>query len=94
MVSKDRIEDYIDKTERAINKIEETAPRESHLREIADDFLEMAVSYYSDAKYFFEEGKLDDAFACINYAHGWLDAGARLGLYDTAGDHDLFTLAD
>jgi hypothetical protein len=32
------------------------------------------------------------AFAALNYAHGWLDAGARLGLFDVGKDNVLFTV--
>lgn len=52
----------------------------------------MAESYYADAKHFYEKGKYVDAFACVNYAHGWLDAGVRFGIFDGGGDDKLFTL--
>ena len=39
-----------------------------------------------------EKGDLVNAFAALNYAHGWLDAGARLGLFDVDGDNVLFTV--
>lgn len=54
----------------------------------------MARAYQADAEYFLQKGDLTNAFAAVNYAHGWLDAGARLGLFDTGGDDRLFTLAD
>jgi len=60
----------------------------------ARDFLSMAESYYSDAKHFAE--KKNDyvlAFAALNYAHGWLDAGARIGLFKVK-DSRLFTVDD
>ncbi len=94
MVSEERVEDYISKTEEALDKLEIAPPERSHLFNIAEDFLEMAESYYEDARHFYEEGELDTAFACINYSHGWIDAGARLGLFDTGGDDQLFTLAE
>ena len=31
------------------------------------------------------------AFAALNYAHGWLDAGARIGLFKVK-DNRLFTV--
>ncbi|MBS3782365.1 MAG: DUF357 domain-containing protein [Candidatus Thermoplasmatota archaeon] len=94
MVSEERVKDYISKTEEALDKMDIAPPERSHLFNIAKDFLEMAESYYKDAEHFKEKGELDTAFACINYAHGWLDAGARLGLFDTKGDDQLFTLAE
>ncbi len=62
--------------------------------ESAKDFLDMAQRYYGDAHYFLE--KKEDAvlaFAALNYAHGWLDAGARIGLFQV-NDSRLFTVDD
>lgn len=85
---------YIEITGKAIKKIKIVAPEPSHLRKMAEDFLNMASSYYSDALHFRENGDLINAFAAVNYAHGWLDAGARLGLFDVDGDWTLFTLSE
>ncbi len=52
----------------------------------------MANRYYEDAKHFEKKGDKLTAFAALNYAHGWLDAGARLGLFDVGGDSELFTV--
>jgi hypothetical protein len=52
----------------------------------------MAVSYFEDAEHFKQKGDYVNAFACVNYAHGWLDCGARLGLFDVGEDDKLFTL--
>ncbi|MCK5547802.1 MAG: DUF357 domain-containing protein, partial [Thermoplasmata archaeon] len=54
----------------------------------------MAQSYHKDATFFFEKDELVDAFACVNYAHGWLDAGVRLGFFDGGGDYKIFTPAE
>ena len=81
-------------TERALGKASLAAPPRSHLRRIAEDFVTMARAYYDDAKHFRDAGELDKALANINYAHGWLDAGARLGLFDVGGDDQLFTLSE
>ena len=59
---------------------------------MANRILKMVRSYHSDATYFLKEGRGDDAFAAINYAHGWLDAGVRLELLDGKDDWKLFTL--
>jgi hypothetical protein len=87
-----KIEKYLDLTARALAKIQVAPPKPSHLRDVADDFLTMATSYHKDAKHFASVGDYVNAFACVNYAHGWLDAGARLGLWDVGGDDVLFTL--
>jgi len=81
-------------TEQALAKAAIAVPARSHLRKVAEDFVGMARAYYEDAKHFREKGELDKALANINYAHGWLDAGARLGLFDVGGDDRLFTLSE
>ena len=88
----EKVERYIGLTGEALEKLKECAPEKSYAEEMARNFLEMARAYYSDAKTFYADGDLVNAFACVNYAHGWLDAGARLGLFDTGGDDRLFTL--
>ena len=54
----------------------------------------MVNAYHSDAIFFLSEGRGDDAFAAVNYAHGWIDCGVRLGYLDGKGDWQLFTLSD
>lgn len=81
-------------TEHALTKASLAPPKRSHLRKIAEDFLTMARAYYEDAKHFRDKGELEKALANINYAHGWLDAGARIGLFDVGGDDQLFTLSE
>ena len=56
-----------------------------------EDFLDMIERYIKDAEHFEKKGEIVDAFAALNYAHGWLDAGARLGLFDVH-DSKLFTV--
>lgn len=83
---------YLDTTRRALEKLVIAAPERSFNRRLAEDFLNMATSYYEDAKHFRESGDLVNAFAAVNYAHGWLDCGARIGLFDVGQDDKLFTL--
>jgi hypothetical protein len=81
-------------TKRALDKLKLIAPEKSYVRKIAEDFLNMAKSYYEDAVHFKSQGELPRALAAVNYAHAWLDAGARLGLFDVGADDTLFTLAE
>lgn len=92
VVTSEKIDRYLDITSRAIAKLKIAPPERSFGRKMADDFLNMAESYYKDAQHFREEGDLVTAFAAVNYAHGWLDCGARIGLFDVDGDDKLFTL--
>jgi len=91
-ITEERVERYLDLTSKAIDKLKLAPPLRSYGRRLAEDFLKMAESYFSDAKHFRENGDLVNAFACVNYAHGWLDCGARLGLFDVGEDDRLFTL--
>jgi hypothetical protein len=92
-ITDEKIARYLDLTQRALDKLTVAPPAPSHLRDVAEDFLKMARSYHADARHFAAEGDHVNAFACVNYAHGWLDAGARLGLWDVSGDDVLFTLS-
>lgn len=92
IVTDERMEKYLAITARALAKIVVAAPEKSYNRRLADSFLEMANCYYSDAKHFKECGDYVTAFAAVNYAHAWLDCGARIGLFDVDGDDVLFTL--
>jgi len=57
------------------------------------DALDMVERYVSDAHHFKSQGDYVNAFAALNYAHGWLDCGARTGLFDVH-DSRLFTVDD
>ncbi len=81
-------------TERALNKLKIIAPDRSYVQKLAEDFLGMAQAYYQDALHFKNKKDLLRSLACVNYAHGWLDAGARLGIFDVSVDDRLFTLAE
>ena len=91
-ITEEKIAKYLDITKRALDKLKIAAPERSFNRRLADSFLDMARSYHSDALHFREKGDLVNAFACVNYAHAWLDAGARIGLFEVGGDDQLFTL--
>lgn len=91
-ISKEHLDRYLGITKRALDKVTISPPERSFNRKLADSFLEMARTYYSDAQHFAEQGDYVNAFASVNYAHGWLDCGARIGLFDVGQDDQLFTL--
>ena len=91
-ITEDNLTKYFSITDNALSMLKIAAPEKSYLRKLAEDFLSMARSYRSDAEDFRKKGDMVNAFACINYAHGWLDCGARIGLFDVGGDDQLFTL--
>lgn len=89
-LTKDKLEKYFLITAKAIEKAKKSGNRTS-LKAEREDFLDMISRYYSDAQHFFSKKDFVNAFAALNYAHGWLDAGARIGLFDVH-DSELFTV--
>ena len=92
-VTSERIDKYLGLTAKALEKVSIIAEPGTDNHTKAEDILGMVNAYYSDAQYFLSEGRGDDAFAAINYAHGWIDCGVRLGYLDGKGDWKLFTLS-
>jgi uncharacterized protein len=93
-ITPERMERYLDTTRRALEKCRVVAPPRSFAARAAENFLDMARRYHDDARHNAGQGDFVNAFAQVNYAHGWLDAGARLGLFDVGQDDVLFTLLD
>jgi len=83
---------YLRLTREALARVTVAAPVRSYLRGASDDFLSMARAYLADAEHFASAGDPDRALAAASYAHGWLDAGVRLGLLDGGNDDQRFTL--
>jgi hypothetical protein len=86
------LEQYLRLTTEAIGRVKPTPPPRSFLVAAADDFLAMARAYLDDARHFRERGDPERALAAVSYAHGWLDAGVRLGILDGGTDDARFTL--
>ena len=86
------LEKYLRLTREALARVTLAPPERSFLRGASDDFLAMARAYLADAEHFSETGDRDRALASASYAHGWLDAGVRLGLLDGGNDDQRFTL--
>jgi hypothetical protein len=80
-----KLDDYEEITEEAL------AMAKANVTGDADEIIDMVERYVSDAKHFREEGQKVTAFGALNYAHGWLDCGARLGYFDVDDDR-LFTV--
>ncbi len=82
-----KLEKYFSVTKAAI-KLAKAAVNPKN-QAIAIDFLDMAERYLSDAQHFRKKGNFVSAFGAVNYAHAFLDAGARMGAFDVH-DSDLF----
>jgi hypothetical protein len=88
-VTRDKLKDYNSITAKALavakNSIEKGKEKE------AKEIISMVENYLSDAEFFEKKGDWVNAFAAINYAHGWIDCGVRLGVFDIKDD-TLFTI--
>ncbi|AIU70225.1 hypothetical protein TEU_07700 [Thermococcus eurythermalis] len=85
-VTDEKLQKYFRITEEALRRLEVAVHEKSLLYAVAKDFLTMARSYFEDAKYYYEKGDYVTAFAALNYAHGFIDAGVRLGVFKGEDD--------
>ena len=85
------LERYLRLTGEALAVVRPAPPARSFLVGAAEDFLSMARAYLADAEHFKAKGDVERALAAASYAHGWLDAGVRLGLLDGGDDDVRFT---
>ena len=91
-ITQEKLDSYFKITKKALSEAQITIPKKTHLHKTAQDFKDMAQRYYNDALYFKEKGNLVNSFGALNYAHGWLDAGARVGLFDVNHNSKLFVV--
>jgi len=89
-VTDEKLEKYFKITKEAL---EMAKAAEKTNEEQAADILDMVSRYVSDAEHFKSKGDYVLAFGALNYAHGWLDAGARLKIF-LVNDSRLFTVDD
>lgn len=89
IITKEKLEKYLGLTEKAVNLAKKEINKER--KEEAEKILEIVLCYLSDSKFFKEKGDYVNSFAAINYAHGWLDSGARLGIFKVK-DNKLFVI--
>jgi len=88
-ITKEKLTKYLELTSRALKEIKKSVIKGKEKQ--AKEIIEMASNYLLDAKHFEGKGDFVDAFAAINYAHGWIDCGVRLGIFDVKDDK-LFTI--
>ena len=89
IITKEKLEKYFATTNKALEIIKKNIikGKEKHAKEI----IEMAQNYLSDAIHFEKKDDFVNAFAAINYAHGWIDSGVRLEIFNVH-DNKLFTI--
>ena len=88
-ITKEKLDKYFELTSKALEEVKKKIieGKEDHAKEIID----MVENYLSDAKHFEEKEDYVNAFGALNYAHGWLDSGVRLDIFDVK-DNKLFTV--
>ncbi len=88
-ITKQKIDKYFNLTETALKEIKKNIfPKK---KKEAKEIISMVENYVSDAHHFFDKGDYVNAFAALNYAHGWIDSGVRLEVFDVHDDK-LFTV--
>jgi len=88
-ITKEKLNKYFNITETALTQVKENII--SGKEEQAKEIIEMVENYISDAKHFEKQGEFINCFAALNYAHGWLDSGVRLDIFNVKDDK-LFTI--
>ena len=86
-----QLKKYFHVTKEGYTLAKDSRNRRPEMKKEREDFLDMIERYIADAEYFEKKGEAVNAFAALNYAHGWLDAGARLGLFNVHNSK-LFTV--
>lgn len=91
--------DLVEKTDRyeqllatALDATTVAPPDGTPLAEVAAEYEEMARSYLEDGRHFRADDDAVNALAAFAYGHAWLDAGARLGVFDVPDEGHLFTV--
>ncbi len=89
IITKEKIEKYFNLTKTALKEVKKNIikGKENYAKEIID----MVENYLSDAEHFKNKGDFINCFAALNYAHGWLDSGVRLDVFNVKDDK-LFTV--
>ena len=88
-VTEEKLRKYFDITGKALVKAKKALSRKKQKDALI--VLDMSQRYYDDAQYFEKKGDIVNAFAALNYSHGWLDCGARLGFFKVK-DTKLFVV--
>lgn len=88
-ITKEKLKKYREITSKALKIASKSVIKGKEKQ--AKEIIDMVSNYLSDSEYFEKKQKLVDAFASINYSHGWIDSGVRLGVFNV-DDDKLFTI--
>jgi len=79
-ITEKKLNHYFKITSQALDEAKKSSCK--NLEKHRQEFLQMIECYYKDALHFKEKNDFINAFASLNYAHGWLDSGARLKIFN------------
>ena len=88
-ITKNKLDKYFKITETALEEVKKKIIKGKEKQ--AKEIIDMVENYLSDARYFESKKDFVNAFAAINYAHGWIDSGVRLDVFNVKDDK-LFTI--
>jgi len=88
-ITKEKIEKYYQLSSKALGIAKKNVSKGKQKQ--AKEIFIMVECYLSDALHFQEKKDFVNSFGCLNYAHGWLDSGARLKIFNVK-DNKLFTV--
>ena len=88
-ITSEKLEKYFKITSEALKKSKKKIIKGKEIQ--AKEIIDMVENYLSDAKHFQSKKDFVNCFGALNYAHGWLDAGVRLDVFDV-DDNKLFTI--
>jgi len=88
-ITKEKLGKYFNLTSKALEIVKKNVIKGKEKE--AKEIIEMASNYLSDAKHFEKNKDFVDSFGALNYAHGWIDSGVRLEIFEV-DDNKLFTI--
>jgi len=88
-ITQEKLERYFTLTKTALTEVKKNIIKGEGKK--AKEIIDMVENYLSDAEHFKSKDDFVNAFAALNYAHGWLDSGVRLDIFDVKDDK-LFTV--
>ena len=88
-ITKEKLKKYYSVTSSALEIAKKSIIKGQEIP--AKEIIDMVSNYLSDAKHFEKKGDFVNAFAALNYAHGWIDSGVRMDVFYVK-NNQLFTV--
>lgn len=88
-ITLEKIDKYYNLTSKALSIAKKSIPKTKQKQ--AKEIILMVECYLSDSQHFKQKKDYINSYGCLNYAHGWLDAGARLKIFKVKNTK-LFTV--